>query len=108
MVAEKTKSAVKAAVASELKNCTVKYEDMKYHSLHEAESVLLEEMQEANEEMRVAWDCWNRLHKCVRENDMATAIKIAQEMENAVIRAMEESAQVAACSKKLQRGTVIV
>ncbi|MDO4157177.1 MAG: hypothetical protein Q4D37_10445 [Oscillospiraceae bacterium] len=107
MIAEKTKSAVKAAVASELKNCTMKYENMKYHSLHEAESVLLEEMQETNNEIRAAWDCWNRLHKCVRENDIAAAMKIAQEMENAVIRAMEESAQVAACAKKLQRGTEI-
>lgn len=107
MIAEKTKTAVEIAVASELKNCTVKYQDMKYHSLHEAESVLFEEMQEACEEMRKAWDCWNRLHKCVRENDMQEAIQIAKEMEKSVIRAMEESAQVAACAKKLQRGTVI-
>lgn len=107
MIAENTKIAVEAAIASELKNCTVEYYDMKFHSLHEAESVLLEEMQEACEEMRTAWDCWNHLHKCVRENDVREAVRIAQEMQKAIMRAMEESAQVAACAKKLQRGVTI-
>jgi hypothetical protein len=106
MIAEKTKAAVTYAVESELKNCTAVY-DYQFHSLHEAESVLLEELQEVSTEQRKVWDGWNHLHKCVRENDVEQAVILAKAMEQAAERVMMESAQVAACAKKLQRGTVI-
>ena len=106
MITEKEKAAVKFAIQEELKNCTAAY-DYQFHSLHEAESVLLEELQEVSAEQRNVWDGWNHLHKCVRENDVEQAVLLAKAMEQAAERVMMEAAQVAACAKKLQRGTEI-
>ena len=106
MITEKAKMAVKLAIQEELKNCTAAY-DYQFHSLHEAESVLLEELQEVSTEQRNVWDGWNHLHKCVRENDVEQAVLLAKAMEQAAERVMLESAQVAACAKKLQRGMMI-
>ena len=106
MITEKAKMAVKLAIQEELKNCTAAYDDQ-FHSLHEAESVLLEELQEVSTEQRNVWDGWNQLHKCVRENDVEQAVLLAKAMEHAAERVMLEAAQVAACAKKLQRGTEI-
>lgn len=106
MITEKAKMAVKLAIQEELKNCTAAY-DYQFHSLHEAESVLLEELQEVSTEQRNVWDGWNHLHKYVRENDVEQAVLLAKAMEQAAERVMLEAAQVAACAKKLQRGTVI-
>ena len=106
MITEKAKMAVKLAIQEELKNCTAAY-DYQFHSLHEAESVLLEELQEVSTEQRKVWDGWNHLHKCVRENDVEQAVLLAKAMEQAAERVMMEAAQVAACAKKLQRGTEI-
>ena len=106
MITEKAKMAVKLSVQEELKNCTAAY-DYQFHSLHEAESVLLEELQEVSAEQRNVWDGWNHLHKCVRENDVEQAVLLAKAMEQAAERVMLEATQVAACAKKLQRGTVI-
>ena len=104
MITEKAKMVVKLAIQEELKNCTAAYQ---FHSLHEAESVLLEELQEVSTEQRNVWDGWNHLHKCVRENDVEQAVLLAKAMEQAAERVILEAAQVAACAKKLQRGTVI-
>lgn len=106
MITEKAKAAVKFAIQEELKNCTAAY-DYQFHSLHEAESVLLEELQEVSAEQRNVWDGWNHLHKCVQENDVEQAVLLAKAMEQAAERVMMEAAQVAACAKKLQRGTEI-
>lgn len=106
MITEKAKAAVKFAIQEELKNCTAAY-DYQFHSLHEAESVLLEELQEVSMEQRKVWDGWNHLHKCVLENDVEQAVILANAMEQAAERVMMEAAQVAACAKKLQRGTEI-
>lgn len=106
MIAEKTKAAVTAAVESELKNCTAVY-DYQYHSMHEAANVMYEEMLETNIELRKVIDGWNRLQRCVFDNDAETAIEIAKQIEENAVKAMCEAAQVAACAKKLQRGTVI-
>ena len=106
MITEKATAAVKFAIQEELKNCTAAY-DYQFHSLHEAESVLLEELQEVSTEQRNVWDGWNQLHKCVRENDVEQAVLLAKAMEQAAERVMLEAAQVAACAKKLQRGTEI-
>ena len=106
MITEKAKMVVKLAIQEELKNCTAAY-DYQLHSLHEAESVLLEELQEVSAEQRNVWDGWNHLHKCVRENDVEQAVLLAKAMEQAAERVMLEATQVAACAKKLQRGTVI-
>ena len=106
MITEKAKAAAKFAIQEELKNCTAAY-DYQFHSLHEAESVLLEELQEVSTEQRKVWDGWNQLHKCVRENDVEQAVLLAKAMEQAAERVMLEAAQVAACAKKLQRGMVI-
>lgn len=105
MVSSKTELALQRATECELENCTARYGE-RYNTLHEAESVLREELEETQEALNKAMELFLEMHSQMRLNAfLSDVLKTVQELRKNIFHATEESVQAAAVCDKLLRGT---
>lgn len=99
MIDENASKAIEQAVCYELQNA-VKNFGATYHSEHEGYAVLLEEFQEASEDLRfmsVRLECvWH----AVRNNDPKTLLNNLGEVKQFALALAEEAVQCAAVCEK--------
>ena len=100
---EKTESIVKKACVYELAQAVMGNGD-EFHSMHEAWAVLKEEIEEVHQEYINIKGDYNGLWECVIRNEKKSFIVGAQFIQNYVIRAMKELAQVWAVCEKMKNG----
>lgn len=97
MIAEKAKEAVELAVGFEYNNISTKYGD-KYASEHEGYAVLLEETDEASDDLRYIHNCMNELWDEVKSDavskDFLNSIKLG------AIELAKEAVQCAAVCER--------
>ena len=94
------KEHVVGLVAMELQYAKENHED--FHSLHESYAVLLEEVEEAREELERVERKLNVLWQSVREDDCDAALRQINEIEEAAVCLASEAIQVAAMAQKVR------
>jgi len=94
-----TDGQVKTLVNIELKEANEKFP--LFNSLHEGQSVLHEEIEEAGEDIIDIFDLYEKMWKATRENNTSTAIRIARLIKNKATHMIKESIQVAAMADKV-------
>lgn len=87
-----------SAIKEELK-ASYTYEK-EFHSLHESESVLREEIEEAQEEILKIGDLFDKLHRALRDDDVRTYLEVLGDIRQAGWDLLREAAQVSAMSQK--------
>lgn len=87
-----------SAIKEELK-ASYTYET-EFHSLHESESVLREEIEEAQEEVLKIGDLFDKLHRALRDDDVRTYLEVLGDIRQAGWDLLREAAQVSAMSQK--------
>lgn len=100
MISEFTKNAVPQLVEHELEYSKNQHEE-RFHSLHEAESVIREELEELEEEVEVCRKIFEDLHSDTRQDDNAGASVNASYITGAATYAAYEAIQLAAMCEKL-------
>jgi len=78
-----------------------------FHSAHEGYSVLLEEVEEAQEEMESLGADMKSFWRMIREDNDTEAVNIADMMYQDAIRGAAELIQVAAVCKKFMESTEV-
>ena len=68
MISESTIKAVLQAVKEELAFSKVQHEE-KFHSLHEAESIIREELEELEERVEQCWGMFEQIHECILQGN---------------------------------------
>lgn len=76
-----------------------KYEQ-NFHSLHEAESVIREEIEEAKEELERIEVAFNELHSSMRGNEYLDFKSAARRIQASALRLAEEAIQINAMATK--------
>ena len=97
MTSEFTRTAVPQLVSHELEFSKSQHEE-KFHSLHEAESVIREELEE---QVEVCRKLFEDLHSDTRQDDKAGAVINAKYLEGSAVYAAYEAIQLAAMCLKL-------
>lgn len=87
-----------SAIQEELK-ASYAYEK-EFHSLHESESVLREEIEEAQEEILKIGELFDKLHRALRDDDVRTYLEVLGDIRQAGWDLLREAAQVSAMSQK--------
>lgn len=100
MISEFTRTAVPQLVGHELEYSKAQHEE-KFHSLHEAESVIREELEELEEQVESCKQLFVDLHSDTRQDDEAGAVVNAKYLEGSAIYAAYEAIQLAAMCEKL-------
>lgn len=100
MISEFTRTAVPQLVGHELEFSKAQHQE-KFHSLHEAESVIREELEELEEQAEVCRKLFEDLHSDTRQDDEAGAVVNAKYLEGSAIYAAYEAIQLAAMCEKL-------
>lgn len=100
MISEFTRTAVPQLVSHELEFSKAQHEE-KFHSLHEAESVIREELEELEEQVEVCRKLFEDLHSDTRQDDKAGAVVNAKYLEGSAVYAAYEAIQLAAMCLKL-------
>lgn len=100
MTSEFTRTAVPQLVGHELEYSKKQHEE-RFHSLHEAESVIREELEELEEQVESCRQLFDDLHSDTRQDDGAGAVVNAKYLEGSAIYAAYEAIQVAAMCEKL-------
>ena len=98
------KEHVVGLVAMELQYAKENHED--FHSLHESYAVLLEEVEEAQEDLERVERKLNVLWQSVREDDCDAALRQINETEEAAVCLASEAIQVAAMARKAKEVAV--
>lgn len=75
-----------------------------YHSLHEGYAVLLEEVEEAEEDMLQVRDALNRAWDCVRADNDSTAMAFVHRAEIYARELAAEAVQVMAVAQRMRGG----
>lgn len=101
MISEFTRTAVPQLVSHELEFSKSQHEE-KFHSLHEAESMIREELEELAEELESCWKIFEKIHECTREDTADKAADHARTLENMAVYAAHEAIQLAAMCEKLK------
>lgn len=101
MISEFTKTAVPQLVGHELEYSKTQHEE-RFHSLHEAESVIREELEELAEELESCWKIFEKIHECTREDTADKAADHARAMFSMAVYAAHEAIQLAAMCEKLK------
>lgn len=103
MISEFTKTAVPQLVQHELEFSKNQHRD-RFASLHEAESVIREELEELEEEVQACRGLFSLMHCYMRRNNVdCTMMSAADEMERRAKMAAMEAIQLAAmCSKLME------
>lgn len=86
-------------ITKELSDSQAVYEQ-KFHSLHEAESIIREEMEECEEEMELIWASFSCLHKATREDSVSQFNSSANKLYDSATRLALEAIQLAAMCRK--------
>ena len=100
MTSEFTRTAVPQLVGHELEFSKSQHEE-KFHSLHEAESVIREELEELEEQVEVCRKLFEDLHSDTRQDDEAGAVVNAKYLAGSAEYAAYEAIQLAAMCLKL-------
>lgn len=100
MISEFTRTAVPQLVGHELEFSKAQHEE-KFHSLHEAESVIREELEELEEQVEVCRKLFDDLHSDTRQDDETGVVLNAKYLEGSAIYAAYEAIQLAAMCLKL-------
>ena len=100
MISDFTRTAVPQLVGHELEFSKSQYEE-KFHSLHEAESVIREELEELEEQAEVCRKLFEDLHSDTRQDDEAGAVVNAKYLAGSATYAAYEAIQLAAMCLKL-------
>ena len=100
MISDFTRTAVPQLVGHELEYSKAQHEE-RFHSLHEAESIIREELEELEEQVQICKQIFGGLHTDTRQDDMASAITNAKHLTGAGIYAAHEAIQLAAMCQKL-------
>lgn len=74
--------------------------EMQFGSVHEAESVIREELEEAEEEMQKCRKSFERLHASLRDGDECGMLIFAEELQTKAVRCAGELLQLGAMCKK--------
>lgn len=93
-----------SAVDCELKNIRKVYGNQ-YNSLHESYAVLLEEVEEAENELERVKEELSDLWLCIKQNDNEGAINALRRIATHSHFLIQESVQVAAVTNKFRGGT---
>jgi SMC interacting uncharacterized protein involved in chromosome segregation len=99
--AKETENIVNQLIKAEYKNACDNFGD-KYHSLHEAYAVLLEEVEEVNNEFCALKSNVEHLWYSIKKNDTEVSCFNLGVMESDVISSMRELAQVGAVLQKIK------
>lgn len=78
-----------------------------FHSLHEGYAVLLEEVEEAGEELNLVRSAMPCVWSAARYDNAEKAIKWADVIESHAVQLAAEAIQVAAMARKLRSGQTI-
>lgn len=100
MISDFTKTAVLQLVGHELEYSKAQHEE-RFHSLHEAESVIREELEELEEQAEVCRKLFEDLHSDTRQDDKAGAVINAKYLAGSAEYAAYEAIQLAAMCLKL-------
>ena len=100
MTSEFTRTAVPQLVSHELEFSKAQHQE-KFHSLHEAESVIREELEELEEQVESCKQIFEDLHSDTRQDDKAGAVINAKYLEGSAVYAAYEAIQLAAMCLKL-------
>lgn len=100
MISDFTRTAVPQLVSHELAYSKAQHEE-KFHSLHEAESVIREELEELEEQAEVCRKLFEDLHSDTRQDDEAGAVVNAKYLAGSAIYAAYEAIQLAAMCLKM-------
>jgi hypothetical protein len=91
---------IQEAVKQELESAIEKYGY--FHSLHEAESVLREEVEEVSENVELMVNIHRRFFEFIKEKDEEKALILLHRLREKAIETIEEAVQVAAmCDKAI-------
>lgn len=101
MISDFTRTAIPQLVCHELEYSKNQHEE-RFHSLHEAESVIREELEELEEDVQDCRQCFENLHASTRQDDMYGAIVNANHIASFAIYAAYEAIQLAAMCEKLK------
>ena len=100
MISEFTRTAVPQLVSHELELSKSQHEE-KFHSLHEAESVIREELEELEEQVESCKQIFEDLHSYTRQDDEEGAVVNAKYLACYAEYAAYEAIQLAAMCLKL-------
>ena len=100
MISDFTRTAVPQLVGHELEFSKSQHEE-KFHSLHEAESVIREALEELEEQVESCKQLFEDLHSDTRQDDEAGAVVNAKYLEGSAIYAAYEAIRLAAMCLKL-------
>ena len=92
---------IETLIQEERRKADGKYEEF-FHTLHEGESVLREEIQEANEEQQAIWRLYKDLWQGVRSDNEMYVMEMASKIYYKAQNLIREAAQVAAMAEKLE------
>lgn len=88
-------------IENERRKADEKYEKF-FHTLHEGESVLREEIQETNEEQQAIWMLYKDLWQGVRADNEMYIMEMASKIYYKAQNLVREAAQVAAMAEKFE------
>ena len=97
MIAEEATKSIEQAVLHELRNIVKKYGTV-YHSEHEGFAVLMEEVQEASDDLTAINDNLALIWKRIKDNENFTAP--LGELKDFALALAEEAVQIAAVSER--------
>ena len=92
---------IETLIQEERQKADEKYEKF-FRTLHEGESVLREEIQEANEEQQAIWRLYKALWQGVRSDNATYVMQMSRRIYYKAQNLIREAAQVAAMAEKLE------
>jgi hypothetical protein len=92
------------AVECEVKNIKKKYGEQ-YNSLHEGYAVLLEEVEEAVDELERVKEEMSELWTCIKQNDSKGAAEALRRINTYAYFLLQETTQINAVAQKFRGGT---
>ena len=96
MISKFTETAVPQLVGHELEYSKKQHEE-RFHSLHEAESVIREELEELEEQVESCKQLFEDLHSDTRQDDKAGAVVNAKYLAGSAVYAAYEAIQLGRC-----------
>ena len=102
MFSDEARQNVQDAVLAELANAVRNY-GASYHSLHEGYAVLLEEVEEAEDDLRLINNNLGLLWQSIKSNDLNDTVLLTDIEGTAQLLALE-AIQIAAVCAKFKRG----